>query len=266
MSPIIGLAGIGFSLYFVFSSPLEGFRGFYDLPSLVMLALCPPSIMLLSHTIGDFLTGIGALIKAQFGGQKRTQVEVINILTHASALVRAEGIGALLRIRDKIRYELLRDGISLIVNDFTSDEIRHNLTAKINAKQTRMQLAANLFENMAKVSPGIGMIGTLLGLVEMMANLNDPTTIGGGMALAMITTLYGLLLGTIIYGPCSEKIGLEADKNMEIDMMVLEGVLTLKGKKSSIHLKDIMKTYANKNVPAGGGDSNNRPQQYRRSA
>ena len=75
------------------------------------------------------------------------------------------------------------------------------LNAKIAAKQTQMSLAQNLFENMAKVSPGVGMIGTLMGLIGMMSNLSDPASIGSGMALALITTLYGLLLGTIIYAP-----------------------------------------------------------------
>ena len=103
---------------------------------------------------------------------------------------------------------------------------------------------------MSKVSPGVGMIGTLLGLINMMANLRDPSQIGGGMALAMITTLYGLILGTILYGPCSEKITLEAEKSHEVDLMVLEGVLSLNGKKSSVHMRDIMSTFV---AGKGGG-------------
>src|SRR5690606_5370454 len=125
----------------------------------------------------------------------------------------------------------------------SEEEIRHNHQAKISAKQQRLAHAGNLFENMTKISPGVGMLGIVMCLISMMATLNDPAKIGAGMALAMITTLYGLILGTFIYAPCSEKISLEADRSLEIDMMVLEGVLTLKVKKSSVHLNDIMKTY-----------------------
>jgi chemotaxis protein MotA len=85
----------------------------------------------------------------------------------------------------------------------------------------------------------------------MMANLKNPDQIGSGMALAMIGTLYGLLLGTLFYGPFSEKISLEGEKNLQIDLMVLEGVLTLKGKKSSIHMRDIMNTYSQGKKAAG---------------
>ncbi len=251
MSPLLGIIGIVGSLYFVFTYPAQGFQGYLDIPSMVLLVVTPPCVLLLSHNILDFLTGIGSLLSSLVNRQHRSQMEVISFLTKASALVRSDGIGSLLQVRNQINYELLRDGVSLIINDFSTDEIRHNLTAKINTKQTRMSLASNLFENMSKVCPGIGMIGTLLGLIGMLANMADPSKLGSGMALAMITTLYGIMLGTLLYAPAGERIALNAERDLEIDQMVLEGVLSLKGKKSSVHLKDIMKTYVGKNADRG---------------
>lgn len=245
MSTILGISGIIYGLYFVFTYEQKGFSGYLDIPSMVLLGLLPPSIMLLSHKISDFLIGVKILLQSMFQNTNRQQNTVINSLTMCSARVRSDGIGALVQERKKLSYNLLRDGVSLIINNFTVDEIRHNLHAKINARQSQMTLASNLFENMAKVSPGVGMIGTLLGLITMMSKISDPATIGSGMALALITTLYGLLLGTILYAPFGEKIAIEADKIYELDLLVLEGVLALKGKKSSIHLKDIMNTYGN---------------------
>ncbi|SMF32600.1 motility protein A [Pseudobacteriovorax antillogorgiicola] len=250
MSPLLAIAGISLSLYFVFTNPSSGFQGYFDKPSMILLGIMPPSIMLLSHSLKDFYVGFVTLFKALFT-TSRKETEVINVLTRSSQMVRSEGIGSLVKVRNQVGYDLLRDGLSLIVNDFTQEEIRHNLQNKINSKQMRMSLASNLFENMSKVSPGVGMIGTILGLIAMMINLKDPSQIGGGMALAMITTLYGLLLGTVVYAPCSEKISLEAEKSLEIDLMVLEGVTSLKAKKSSVHMKDIMSTYSNRNQPQG---------------
>ena len=250
MSPLIALCGICFSLYYVFTTPAQGFQGYVDQPSLVLLLLMPPSVMLLSHTVKDFILGIDILLRALFSGGQNEK-EVINVLTRSSQLVRSEGVGALMKIRSQIRYDLLRDGFSLILNDFSLEEIRHNLQNKINTRQSRMSLAAGLFENMARVSPGIGMIGTILGLIAMMVHLTDPEQIGGGMALAMITTLYGLMLGLLVYAPCAEKISLEAERRLEVDQMVLEGILSLKGKKSSVHMKDIMSTYTHHKVSGG---------------
>lgn len=252
LSQIIGLIGIIFSIVFVLKYPAAGFKGYFDLPSLVLLMVMPPSIMMLSHTITDLLTGLKLLFSAMTSQQRRQQLTIIDVLTKASALVRSEGLGVLARIKDQAHYELLRDGLALILNDFKTEEIRHNLMARINTRQSHLNSAANLFENMSKICPGVGMLGTLLGLIDMLANMQDPTKINSGLALAMITTLYGLLLGTVIYGPWSEKVALEAEKVLETDMLVLEGVLNIKGKKSSIHLKDIVKTYSAKTAPQAG--------------
>lgn len=245
MSGIIGLCGIFYGLYFVFTSKSNGFTGYYDLPSLVLLGLLPPSIMLLSHKLGDFFTGFKILTISMFQNSHKQQTQVINALSVCSARVRSEGMGALVLERKKLPQGMLNDGISLIISNFSLEEIRHNLKAKMAAKQSQMALASNLFENMSKVAPGVGMIGTLVGLISMMSKLGDPAAIGAGMALALITTLYGLLLGTLIYAPLGEKIAIEAEKTFEIEQLVLEGVLALKAKKSSLHMKNIMNTYAN---------------------
>lgn len=243
MSVIIGTCGILASFYFVFTSPRSGFGGYLDIASLEMLLALPPSIMLLSHTVGDLLTGIRVLIHSVFNGTERRQLHVIKAITVSAAKVRRVGVGSLVDDLAKFRYPLLRDGVSLIVNNFSRDEIRYNLQSKINARQQELYMAHNLFENMAKVCPGIGMIGTVIGLIAMMSNLKDPATIGSGMALALLTTLYGLLLGTIIYAPLSERIAIEAEKIAKLDNLVFDGVLALKEKKSTLHFKDILKTY-----------------------
>jgi len=244
MSMLIGMIGIVGSLAFIFTYKSQGYQGYFDLPSIVLVGIAPPSVMLLSHTIVDFLTGIRLLISSIISQGRRNHMEVIETLTVASKAVRSDGLGAVMPIRDKARYDLLRDGLSLIINDFRPEEIKHNLMARINQKQSHMALASSLFENMSKVSPGVGMIGTLLGLIQMMANMSDPSALGTGMALAMITTLYGLLLGTVIYGPLGEKIAIEAEKSLEIDLLVVDGILNIKGKKSSAHLKDLLKSYS----------------------
>lgn len=253
MSQILGLAGIIYTIYFVVTHPHGNFQGYWDPSAGMLLGLGPPCVMMLSHNLTDLVMGIKLLIQSITSQHGRHQAEIIETLTRASQIMRSDGIGALVPVRDRARYDLLRDGISLILNDFKAEEIRHNLMARINAKQSRMALATNLFENMSKICPGMGMIGTMLGLIQMLSNMNDPLKLGGGMATAMITTLYGLSIGTIIYGPWGEKIHLEAEKSLELDMMVLEGMLNIKSKKSSIHMKDIMKTYGSNKAPTPKG-------------
>ena len=246
MSQLLGLSGIGFAIWYVIAHPATKFHGYWDPAAVVLLGFGPPSVMMLSHTLSDLIVGLKLLATSIFSRHNQHQAEIIDALTRASQIVRTDGLGALVPLRDRMQYDMLRDGFSLIINDFKPEEIRHNLMARINAKQAKMALAASLFENMSKLCPGMGMIGTLMGLIAMLSNMNDPTKLGSGMALALITTLYGLMLGTIIYGPWGEKIHIEAEKILEVDMMVMEGVINIKSKKSSVHMKDIMKTYASK--------------------
>jgi chemotaxis protein MotA len=221
----------------------NGFTGYLQPGGLVLLGVGVPSIMLLSHSLADFVTGVKLLLSSMFSRSRKHHEEIIDVLSAASKAVRADGITAVIPFRDRARYDLLRDGLSLVINDFKPEEIRNNLMARVNLKQGHMAMAANLFENMSKLSPGVGMIGTLMGLIGMLANMSDPNKIASNMALAMITTLYGLMLGTILYGPWGERIMLEAERNMEIDLLVVEGILNIKGRKSSIHLKDLVKSY-----------------------
>ncbi len=260
MSALIGLFGIIFAIWYAFTHEGDGFQGYFSKAGAVLLLLGPPSIMMLSHTLADLWMGIQVLGQAIIGGKKRVHGEVIETLTAASKAVRSEGLGAVIPFRDRAKYPLLKDGLSLIVNDFKPEEIRNNLMARINLKQSHMQLAASLFENMSKVCPGVGMIGTLMGLIGMLSHMSDPSKIGSNMALAMITTLYGLALGTIIYGPWGEKIALEAEKQLEIDLLVLEGVLNIKSKKSSVHLRDLVKSYGK------GAKSSEEPEGKKRGA
>lgn len=245
MSAIIGTIGIVFALWYAFvNEGKSGYTGFFQPAGVILLLVGPPSIMLLSHTLTDFVTGFKLLVSSMFGRSRKQHEEIIDTLSAASKAVRSEGIGAVIPFRDRARYDLLRDGLSLIINDFKPEEIRNNLMARVNLKQSHMQLAANLFENMSKLSPGVGMIGTLMGLIGMLSHMDDPSKIGSNMALAMITTLYGLGLGTIVYGPWGEKIMLEAERTLEIDLLVVEGIINIKSKKSSMHLKDLVKSYS----------------------
>lgn len=257
MSPLLGTSGIVFAIWFFIKYEGHGgFTGYFQLAGFVLLLVGPPSIMLLSHTIIDFLTGFKLLLSSMFSRVRKHHEEVIETLSAASKAVRSEGLGAVIPFKERARYDLLRDGLAMIINDFKTDEIRNNLMARVNLKQSHMQSAANLFENMSRLSPGVGMIGTLMGLIGMLSNMSDPSKIGSNMALAMITTLYGLGLGTIIYGPWGEKVMLEAEKSLEVDLLVVEGVLNIKSKKSSVHLKDLVRSYSTgsaKSTAKGGG-------------
>jgi chemotaxis protein MotA len=248
ISVILGLAGFAFSLWFVIVNPIPSGGGYVDYAAIVLLLVGPLSIIFVSHNFLDFFRGFRVLFSMASLSQKREMDQISNLLTQLSAAVRTEGMGVVAKFKAQVRNPLFRDGLQLILSSFSSDEIKHNLIAKINAKQSQFSHAQNLFESLAKLCPGMGLLGTIIGLVQMLSQLDDPKKIGPALAVALLSTLYGLILGSVVYGPIAEKIMIHSEKMRELDTMILEGVLLLKDKKSNAHLRDVLSTYSN-----GGG-------------
>jgi|1048.fasta_scaffold07322_5 chemotaxis protein MotA len=244
ISLIVGIAGFACSLWFMIFHGGKNFHGFWEPSAAVLLGVAPLSVMLMSHSFIDFFEGLKTLVSLAFLNQRKEMNQISNQLSTLSYAVRTEGIGVLAKYKPQLRNQLFRDGVTLILSSFTADEIRHNLTAKINGKQTQFSHAVNLFENLGKLCPGMGLLGTIVGLVQMLSHMTEPGKLGPSMAIALLTTLYGLVLGTVVYTPISEKIAIYAEKTLQLDLMILEGVLLLKEKKSQAHLRDVLSTYS----------------------
>jgi chemotaxis protein MotA len=243
LSILFGLGGFSFSFWFVLFHHPEKFSGFFDLSAFVLLTCAPISVIFMSHSFVDFFSGLKTLFSMAFLNLSKEMNTISNDLTQLSQAVRADGVGVLVQYKDRIKNVLFRDGVSLILNSFTGDEIKHNIIAKINSKQIQFNHAANLFESLGKLCPGMGLVGTIIGLVQMLSNLTDPSKLGAGMAVSLLATLYGLIFGTVIYTPMSEKIRIYAEKSLQLDTMIMEGIILLKEKKSTAHFKDVLNTY-----------------------
>jgi chemotaxis protein MotA len=241
---LFGLSGFTWSLWYLIFHGGNQFKGFWDPAAAILLGVGPLSVIMMSHSFIDFLAGLRTLLGMAFLNQRKEMNQIANQLSTMTSAVRNEGVGVLARYKGYLKNPLLKDGVTLILSGFTPDEIRHNLTAKINTKQNQFSHAASLFENLGKLCPGMGLLGTIVGLVQMLSNMSDPSKLGPGMAIALLTTLYGLLLGTVLYTPVGEKIFIHGEKTLQMDLMILEGVMLLKEKKSQAHLRDVLNTYS----------------------
>ncbi|MEY4065544.1 MAG: flagellar motor protein MotP [Pseudomonadota bacterium] len=250
---IVGLSGFSWSLWFLIFHANTKFQGFWDPAAAVLLGVGPLCVILMSHSFLDFLAGLKTLMSIAFLNKEKEMNQIANQLSTMTSAVRNEGVGILVRYKEHLKNPMLKDGVTLILSGFTPEEIKHNLTAKINTKQQQFTHASSLFENLGKLCPGMGLLGTICGLVNMLSNMNEPTKLGPSMAVALLTTFYGLLLGTVVYTPISEKITIYAEKMLQLDLMILEGVLLLKEKKSQAHLRDVLSTYSNTSGQNGGG-------------
>jgi chemotaxis protein MotA len=226
---------------------------FYDRDSLVLLAVGPITVIFMSYSFVDFFAALRTVGTMAFLNHSKEMINISNLLTQLSQAVRSDGVGILAQHKEKAKNPLFREGLALILNGFTPDEIRHNIVAKINTRQTQFGQAANLFESLGKLCPGMGLLGTIIGLMKMLANMGDPKSLGPAMAIALLTTLYGLVFGTVLYNSVADKIRIYAEKSLQLDTMIMEGVLLLKEKKSGAHFRDVLNTYGSGKTAAGGG-------------
>jgi chemotaxis protein MotA len=257
ISVLFGLLGFLAVSFLIVGKDL---RIFYDRDSLILLLVGPVAVIFMSHSFIDFFSGVRTLASMAFLNHSKEMNNISNLLTQLSQAVRADGIGVLAQHKERINNPLFKDGLTLILNGFTPDEIRHNLVAKINTRQNQFNQAANLFESLGKLCPGMGLLGTIIGLMKMLKNMSDPKSLGPAMAIALLTTLYGLVFGTVLYMSVAEKVRIYAEKSLQLDTMILEGVLLLKEKKSGAHFRDVLNTYGtNAGTPRGAGGTGGSP-------
>jgi chemotaxis protein MotA len=127
----------------------------------------------------------------------------------------------------KVSHDFLRRGIQLLVDGHDPEVVKSLLHKDKNLTVDRHFRGAQIFFAMAEVAPAMGMIGTLIGLVTMLANMTDPKSIGPAMAVALLTTLYGALIANLIAGPIGDKLKMRAVEESHVKNLVIDGILAI---------------------------------------
>jgi chemotaxis protein MotA len=140
-----------------------------------------------------------------------------------SRKARKEGMLALENV--PIEYPFLSKAISLCVDGVDVEQIRGILEADMGAMANRHRRGAQILEGIAEIAPAFGMIGTLIGLVQMLANMSDPSSIGPAMAVALLTTLYGALIANVVCIPLAGKLKLRSEDELTAMIVCLEGCI-----------------------------------------
>lgn len=142
-----------------------------------------------------------------------------------------------------IANAFLARGILMLVDGYDPSVIREILTKERNLTITRHTQGQKIFKSMADVAPAMGMIGTLIGLVNMLANMKDPKSIGPAMAIALLTTLYGAVIANMIASPIADKLGLRSEEEEKNYNLCIDGVMGIAAGLNAKIIKDSLREY-----------------------
>jgi chemotaxis protein MotA len=176
---------------------------FVDLPSVMIVFGGTFGTIFVAFPFEEVSQALGAGFKA-FASRRVQEREVVNIMVKIAEISRREGLIALEHV--KTENMVLKKACQLIADNADPGLIRSTLAIEITSMKRRHKVGEEVFKRLGSLAPSFGMIGTLIGLVEMLANLTDPKSIGPAMAVAIITTFYGSLLATVIFLPIATKL------------------------------------------------------------
>ncbi|WP_319763989.1 MotA/TolQ/ExbB proton channel family protein [Maridesulfovibrio sp.] len=231
IATLIGIVG-GFGLIIATIVMGGNVGGFIDPPSLVVVVGGTFASAFIMFPMGVVLKSFKIALKGFFSKSEDPKVMIDQIVALAET-ARKESLVALEKVA--IDDEYLKKGIILVADGTDGDLVRAIMEIEIDAMKKRHFQGQGVMKGMGAMAPAFGMIGTLIGLVQMLSNLSDPDAIGPAMAVALLTTLYGSVLANVVFLPLATKLSersLEEASYMEI---MVEGVVSIqKGEHPSI--------------------------------
>jgi len=214
---IATLIGVGGAfLLIIISIVIGGSPGaFINVPSLLITVGGGMAAAMAGFPLGEFINGLKAILKALNPGLPNP-IETIDFLTEVAKKARKEGILALESDIDNFyaRDPLFGAVMRMLIDGLEIEEIKSTAEASMAQVEQRLSTEVAVWESLGDLFPAFGMIGTLIGLIQMLQNLSDPSALGPGMAVAMITTLYGAILANALCIPVSKKLKYYKDLRM----------------------------------------------------
>jgi chemotaxis protein MotA len=204
----------------------SGLNVFINIPSLCIVVGGTIGVTLVAYPLKDFLSVIKVVQKAIFT-RNISATELISKFTAFANKTRKEGILALESEIKELNDDFFKKGIQLSIDGLEPQQIQNIMDTEIEFVRDRHKLGADIFTSMGTFAPAMGMIGTLIGLVQMLQSMDDPSTIGPAMAVALLTTFYGSLMANICCMPIAGKLKTRSKEEMVTKEMTIQGIISL---------------------------------------
>ena len=221
---------------------ISGFGHYLDLPSALITFGGAFSATLTSFSLHDYVAGLKSFALI-FKTQSMNTADMIKKIIDLSNIARKEGLLSLEEAAADLEEPFLKKGILLVVDGTDPDLVRAIMETELTSIDNRHKNLISFWETLGSMGPAWGMIGTLIGLVDMLYNMDDASAIGPAMAVALITTLYGSLLANWICIPVAAK--LKADNSVEMMQkeVMIEGLLSIQAGENPRVIEEKLKSF-----------------------
>jgi len=215
---------------------------FVDLPSFFTTIGGTITAMLVAYPLAR-LKEIPTVLKHAIRTSEERSGEMINMLVTFSEKARREGLLALEDDIDEVDDTFLKKGVQLVVDGTDPELVKSIMLTDLDKIEIRHAVGKDYFDMLGYLAPAFGMIGTLMGLIMMLANLTDKASIGSGMAIALVTTLYGAVFANLIFIPVSKKLDIRNNEEILLKEIMLEGTLSIQSGDNPRIVKDKLTSF-----------------------
>jgi len=239
LASLVGLVG-AFGIV-IFAMILGGdITMFVNVPSLLIVIVGSLFAVMMKFELGQFLAAAKVAGKA-FSFKLIKPEDLIGEIVELAGLARK---GGLLSLEGKeVSDEFLSKGIQLLVDGHDPDVVKTLLSKEMKLASARHDTGISIFKSLGDVAPAMGMIGTLIGLVAMLANMDDPKAIGPAMAVALLTTLYGAMVATMLSLPMADKLTLRKDEEDRLKAMIIDALLAIQNGQNPRVIESMLQAY-----------------------
>jgi chemotaxis protein MotA len=225
LATIIGIVS-AFSLVIIAVASGGGLTWFLDGPSALIVFGGTFGAVLINYPLADVLGVIKVAQNAFFKKEQKARA-AIDLLVTMSKVSRKEGMLALQNMTHRLRDPFLVKAVHLIIDGLEPVDVTNILETELDFIEERHRLGAEIFTTMGNYAPAMGMTGTLIGLVQMLMTMNDPSSIGPAMSVALVTTFYGVILAYLLFLPLAGKLKRLSAQELLVKQLIINGILSI---------------------------------------
>jgi chemotaxis protein MotA len=215
---------------------------FINVPSIMITVGGTIAATLMSFPLPNVLR-VFSIAKKCFFDRPMSPIEEIRRITGYARLARRDGILALEERLGEDADPMLRRGLQLVIDGTPAEDVRDILSSQLDSRRERHRRGKQILESMGASAPAFGMIGTLIGLVQMLRNLQDPSQIGTGMATALITTFYGAVMANLVFLPLAGKLEARSQDECLLTELLIEGTICIQNGDNPRMIEERLKSF-----------------------